>query len=45
MRHYLRARFYRDNIPKYYKYFDSWFDNLTENQLYYFEKDLKGVSL
>lgn len=27
-----------NNHKKYQKYFDEWFDNLTENQIYYFTK-------
>lgn len=31
---YLRRMFYRDNHPKYRKYFGEWFNNLTPNQIY-----------
>lgn len=36
---YLRDRFYRNNHAKYRKYFDEWISNITENQLFYFEKE------
>lgn len=36
---YLRERFYRNNHAKYRKYFDEWISNITENQLFYFEKE------
>jgi len=36
---YLRERFYRNNHAKYRKYFDEWVSNITENQLFYFEKE------
>lgn len=36
---YLQIRFIRDNIPKYYHYFQQWFNNLTNDQLYYFNID------
>lgn len=31
---YLRRMFYRDNHPKYRKYFEEWFNNLTPNQIH-----------
>ena len=36
---YLEKRFRYDNFPKYYKYFELWASNLTEEQLFYFEQD------
>lgn len=36
---YLKQRFYRDNIFKYHKYFEEWFSNLTDTQLFYFKID------
>ena len=38
---YLHKRFHFDNHKKYHKYFNEWFINLTENQLYYFKKDFE----
>ena len=35
----LRERFYRNNHAKYKQYFDEWVSNITENQLFYFEKE------
>ena len=39
MKEYLENRFYLDNHPKYHKYFNLWYSNLTRNQLYYFNID------
>jgi hypothetical protein len=36
---YLRERFYKNNHTKYRKYFDEWINNVTETQLFYFEKE------
>lgn len=36
---YTKTRFERDNIKKHRIYFESWYSNLTESQLYYFKKD------
>lgn len=36
---YLRDRFYKNNHTKYRKYFDEWISNITENQLFYYEKE------
>lgn len=33
---YLREEWYKNNMPKYYKYFEEWFNNLTNNQIFYF---------
>lgn len=30
------------NMPKYYEYFEQWFDNLTSNQIDYFTAYMKG---
>ena len=32
-----------NNLKKYYKYFEEWFDNLTENQLLYYKAYSKGL--
>ena len=40
---YLRERFYRNNHPKYRKYFDEWIKNVTETQIMYFEKERLSI--
>ena len=35
---YIRRDFYQSNIDKYRKYFDEWYDNLTEIQLEFWKK-------
>ncbi len=40
IRHYLQKIFKHQNINKYHKYFDEWFNNLTNIQLMYFERDM-----
>lgn len=42
MKDYLYKEFIYNTIPKYYKYFDEWFNNLTDNQKIYFEAYSKG---
>ena len=34
LKEYLQRTFYRDNHPKYHKYFELWVNNLTEAQIY-----------
>jgi hypothetical protein len=34
----LQERWHRDNHAKYQQYFEPWFANLTDSQLYYFGK-------
>lgn len=34
----LEETFKRDNHKKYHKYFDEWFSNITESQIFYFNK-------
>lgn len=36
LKDYLWDEFKRSNHPKYYKYFEVWFSNLTENQILYY---------
>lgn len=31
---YLKRIFYRDNHPKYHKYFEEWYSNLTPDQIH-----------
>lgn len=33
---YLWMEFSYSNIPKYYKYFEEWFSNLTDNQILFY---------
>jgi hypothetical protein len=42
MKDYLNREFKFSTIPKYYKYFEEWFKNLTENQMVYLEAYSKG---
>lgn len=35
---YLKGEFKKNNIPKYQKYFEEWFNNLTIFQLEYYSK-------
>lgn len=35
LRKYIWEDFRRSNLPKYYKYFDMWVDNLTDKQIYF----------
>lgn len=37
---YLQKEWYKNNLPKYYKYFDSWQDNLTVEQIAGFTKHM-----
>ena len=36
----LREHWYRDNHPKYHKYFDEWFMNITASQRSGFEHQM-----
>ena len=42
LKEYIRRDFYSSNIDKYRKYFDEWYDNLTDNQLYFWNKRMNG---
>ena len=42
LKEYIRRDFYWSNIDKYRKYFDEWYDNLTEIQLEFWEKRMEG---
>jgi hypothetical protein len=35
---YLHENFKNSNHPKYHKHFNEWLNNLTENQIYYYNK-------
>lgn len=43
MKEYLYNEWRRTIHPKYIKYFDEWFNNLTETQKLYFEVYSKGL--
>lgn len=43
MEEYLRIQFTHSTIPKYYKYFEMWFNALTDTQLQYYEAYMKGA--
>lgn len=36
LKSYLWQEFSKNNLPKYYKYFEQWVNNLTYNQVIYF---------
>lgn len=42
VKQYLWTEFKFNNLPKYYKYFDTWIENLTENQILYYIAYSKG---
>lgn len=42
LKEYLHKEFTWNTIKKYYKYFDEWFDNLTEIQIMWYECYMKG---
>ena len=39
----LREHWHRDNHAKYQQYFEPWFTNLTESQLYYFSEQKRHI--
>ena len=41
VKQYLWTEFKINNLPKYYKYFDTWIENLTENQILYYNAIVK----
>lgn len=43
LKSYLWQQWAENNMPKYYKYFEAWFSNLTENQIEYFKAYAKGL--
>ena len=42
VKQYLWNEFKFNNLPKYYKYFDTWIENLTENKILYYNAYRKG---
>lgn len=39
---YLWYEWTHSTLPKYYKYFEEWFNNLTDNQILYFTAYCNG---
>ena len=37
---YLQNEWIERNHPKYHHYFKEWVENITENQIYYFTKEM-----
>ena len=42
LKEYIWQDFRKNNITKYYKYFDEWYNNLTDNQKYYWSLRMTG---
>ena len=42
LKEYLRKEFIYNTVPKYYKYFEEWFNNLTKSQLVYYTAYMNG---
>ncbi len=42
LKQYLWIEFSHSNIPKYYKYFEDWFKNLTDNQISFYTAYMNG---
>lgn len=42
LRNYIWLDFKRNNLPKYYHYFDMWVGNLTDTQIYYWNLRMEG---
>lgn len=40
---YLELRFYKENHPKYHKYFNMWIQNISNNQIIYFIKEMNNL--
>lgn len=40
---YLQERFYHSNHSKYRKYFEEWVNNLTDNQIDFFEIERNSI--
>lgn len=43
LKQYLWIEFSHSTIPKYYKYFEEWFSNLTENQILFYTAYMNGL--
>lgn len=42
LKEYIWQDFRKSNIPKYYKYFDEWYNNITDIQKYYWGLRMSG---
>ena len=42
LKEYIRKDFYWNNLAKYRKYFEEWYENLTETQLEFWVKRMDG---
>ena len=42
VKQYLWEEFKRNNIPKFYKYFDEWIESLTEAQIVFYSAYAEG---
>ena len=42
LKHYLWIEWCINNVPKYYQYFETWYNNLTPNQISYFMAYMNG---
>ena len=42
LKDYVRKDFYYSNIDKYRRYFDEWYDGLTEIQLEFWQRRMEG---
>ena len=40
---YLQLRFYNENHVKYHKYFEEWVQNITNNQIHYFNTEMSNL--
>ena len=40
---YLQLRFYRENHIKYHKHFEEWVQNITNNQIHYFNTEMSNL--
>ena len=43
LKQYLWIEFSHSTVPKYYKYFEEWFSNLTENQILFYTAYMNGL--
>lgn len=43
LKQYLWIEFSHSTVPKYYKYFEDWFNNLTENQILFYNAYMIGL--
>ena len=43
LKSWLRERWRRDNHAKYQQYFEPWFANITDNQIYHFNEQKRHI--